>query len=74
MTGIIRKNIDDLQNMGYEIEEIPELNEIRIILRSNDNFGFALYIDYYDLHSDYALVIIVKQFNRMITGKLVLEE
>lgn len=70
MSSIVRKNIYSLERMGYEIEEVPELYEVRIILRSKSKFGFALYVDYYDLKSENVILYIVSRFNSMITHKL----
>jgi len=74
MSSIARRNIYELERMGYEVEQVPELNEVRIILRSKQKFGFALYVEYYDLQGDDIVRYIVGRFNSMITNKLELIE
>ena len=74
MSSIARKNIYELERMGYEVEQVPELNEVRIILRSKHKFGFALYVEYYDLQGEDIIRYIVSSFNSMITNKLDLIE
>ena len=70
MSSIVGKNIYSLERMGYEVEKVPELDEFKIILRSKNKFGFALYVDYDDLQSAYITIYIVKRFNSMITHKM----
>ena len=70
MRNIVDKNIGSLERMGYEVEEIPELYEFRIILRSKNKFAFAVYVEYDDMESKDIIIYLVRQFNSMITNKL----